>query len=443
MGSPVSATPLLVYALPLLAVLALYFHRRGSRERTTRRALADSAEVGLTDPVSLHPVINRNRCMGCGACVDACPEGDVLGVIAGQAELVNPTHCIGHGACQQSCPTDAITLAIGSERRGVEIPVLGSDFQTSVPGMFVAGELAGMGLIRNAVEQGRQALESVRKLDGIGEGDRLDVVIVGAGPAGFSASLAARSHGLRFATLEQEAFGGAIVHHPRGKILVTEPVELPLVGRVRIRETSKESLLAFWQRVRRDTGIAIRERERVEAIRPADGGFEVRTARGLLHARAVVLAVGRRGTPRKLEVPGESSSKVVYRLSDAEQYRGRRVLVVGGGDSALEAAVMLAETPGTEVTLCYRGQAFSRARRGNREKLERARAAGRVRVLLETTLEEIEPDRVRVRAGGAERAFANDTVIACVGGVLPKDFLAAVGVRTETRFGTPLFRCDD
>jgi thioredoxin reductase/Pyruvate/2-oxoacid:ferredoxin oxidoreductase delta subunit len=429
-----------VYLAPLAGGLALYFRRRRATERAHLRALERAEARGLHEPVSLHPVINRNRCMGCGACVEACPQGDVLGVIGGQAELVNPTHCIGHGACQRACPFDAITLVIGSETRGVEIPVLGADFQTDVPGIFVAGELAGMGLIRNAIEQGRRAVEAIRKLDGIGRGDRLDVVIVGAGPAGFAASLAAAQHGLRYVTLEQDALGGSLVHHPRGKIVVTHPVDVPMVGRVDLRSTSKESLLAFWERTRRETRLRVRERERVEAIErlPGDAGFEVRSTGGRYAARAVLLAVGRRGTPRRLGVPGEDRSKVVYRLADPEQYRDRRVLVVGGGDSALEAAAALARVRGTEVTLSYRGDGFFRAGPESEAGLEAARRTGRLEVILGSQVREIGPDAVRLATPSGERRLGNDTVIVCAGGVMPSDFLRAVGVRTRTKYGTPM-----
>ncbi len=434
-GAPAAT---LVYALPLALLLLAWFRVRRREELRCLEALERSRDAGLLEPVSLHPVIDRAVCMGCGACTRACPQGDVLGVVGGQAELVNPTHCIGHGACQRACPTDAIALAIGTETRGVEIPRLGPDFETNVPGVFVAGELGGMGLIRNAVQQGRRAVEAIRKLPGVGEGDRLDLVVVGAGPAGIAASLTALAHGLRFATLEQDTLGGAIRHHPRGKVVVLHPVEFPLVGRVRMREMPKEALLAFFERVCRDTGLRIREGERVEEVRPEGDGFAVRSSSGWLAARAVLLAVGRRGTPRRLGVPGEERSKVVYRLADPAQYRGARVLVVGGGNSALEAAIRLAEERGCRPTLAYRGRAFVRATPGNRERVAALSAAGRLDLRLETVVEEIAEDRVRLHTRSGSEWLGNDAVVVCAGGVLPTDFLRRIGVEVETRFGEPL-----
>jgi len=428
----------LVYLLPLVALLTAHLWRRGARERRSLRARDSSNRAGLGEPVSLHPVINPNRCMGCAACVEACPQGDVLGVIGGQAELVNPSHCIGHGACRESCPTDAIQLAIGTATRGVDIPVLGSDFQTNVEGIFIAGELGGMGLIRNAIEQGRRSMESIRKLPGIGSGDRLDVVIVGAGPAGLGASLTAVQHGMRFVTLEQETVGGAVRHHPRGKVVVLHPVDVPLVGKVRFREMTKEALLDFWNGVRKETGLRVQENERVAGIRRLEDGFEVKTSRTSYTARAVLLAVGRRGTPRKLGVPGEEAAKVVYRLVDAEQYRGRRVLVVGGGDSAVEAAIRLAEETDVEVTLSYRREVFQRVSPLNLDRLETAEKAGELRVLRGSEVLEIASGEVRVRSANGEHTLRNDDVIVCAGGLVPTEFLHQVGVEIETRYGTPI-----
>ncbi len=427
-----------IYGLPLVALLGAYFWHRRRIERRNLAAWDDTKAAGLDQPVSLHPEINRNRCMGCGSCVNACPQGTVLGLVEGQAELVGASQCIGHGACHASCPTDAISLVIGTETRGVEIPLLDPNFQTNVPGVFIAGELGGMGLIRNAIEQGRQAVEAISKLPGVGDGDRLDLVIVGAGPAGFGATLAAMQMGLRSATLEQDTLGGSIRHHPRGKVIVTHPVDVPLVGQVRIRETTKESLLDFWERVRAEHGVRIRENERVERVEKHGDGFVVSTSRSRYETRAVLLAVGRRGTPRKLEVPGEELEKVVYRLVSPEQYRGKHVLVVGGGDSALEAASRLAEVPDCETTLAYRGDAFVRANARSQQNVESARSRGRLTVKLRTEVREITADRVVLSGDGGRETLDNDIVIVCAGGVLPKDFLGEIGVSVETRFGTPI-----
>ena len=427
---------LILYGILLALALLPYAWMRRRRTARSLALLEESRSAGLTEPVSLHPVIDESRCLGCATCVAACPEQDVLGLVRGKAVLVNPSDCIGHGACREACPTHAITLVLGSETRGVDIPLLGADFQTNVPGLFVAGELGGMGLIRNAIEQGRQAIDALRRLPGMGSGDGLDVVIVGAGPAGFSATLAAREHGLRALTLEQDTLGGTVAHYPRGKIVMTRPAELPLHGRMQLRETSKESLIAFFREVEKRHRIEIRYGERVEAIRPVAGGFEVDTPKGRHAARAVLLAIGRRGTPRRLGVPGEERSKVVYRLIEPEQYRGRAVLVVGGGDSALEAALALAEVPDAVVTLSYRGNAFTRAKPKNRARVAAAAEKKRLQLLLESELKEIGADRVRLETREGPRELANDAVLVCAGGVLPTAFLQQIGVAIETKHGT-------
>ncbi len=421
---------------PTLLLCGYYLHRARRAEKVALAARSAARESGLAAPASLHPIVDPGLCLGCGGCVDACPEKGVLGLVQGKAELVEPTHCIGHGACRAACPTGAITLVFGTETRGVDIPHVRPDFETNVPGLFIAGELGGMGLIRNAIEQGRQSIESVRKLGGLGRSDRLDVVIVGSGPAGFSASLAAMKHGLRYATLEQETLGGTVAHYPRGKIVMTAPVDLPLVGKVRMRETTKEALLEFWRDVERRTGVEVRYEERVDAIEPNGDGFVVRSTRGAYRTRSIVLCIGRRGTPRRLGVPGEDLAKVTYRLIDPEQYRGRRVLVVGGGDSAIEAAVAISEQPGTTVHLSYRSEAFGRAKPKNRQRVDAAAAAGRLGVLLRSNVLEIRPDRVRLEQGGRPLDLANDAVIVCAGGILPTGFLKSIGVAVETKYGT-------
>ena len=425
-----------LYLVPLLLIFAFHYWKRSKKQRSSIKVFEEAVSAGLTEPASLHPLINRDRCLGCATCVKACPEHDVLGVIHGKAHLINPTHCIGHGACKKACPFDAIELVFGTEKRGVDIPHVGPDFQTNVPGLFIAGELGGMGLIRNAITQGVQAVESICTLDGIGRGDQLDLVIIGAGPAGIGASLAAKSRKLRFATVEQESLGGTVSHYPRGKIVMTAPVKIPLVGKMQFKETTKEVLMEFWEKLVAATGLVINVNERVENIEPGNGGFKIKTTKNSYTSRAVLLAIGRRGTPRTLGVPGEDKPKVVYRLIDPEQYCGQHVLVVGGGDSALEAAVSIANERGTTVTLSYRSEAFSRAKEKNRIKVDDAQKKGRLQVLMSSTVKEITDDKVTIHVNDKDMTIANDAVIVCAGGILPTPFLKSIGIEVETKYGT-------
>jgi len=425
---------LALYALPFAGIVAAYLLRRRKLEAVHTRKLAAAVDAGLAEPVSLHPVVDPVRCIGSSTCVSACPE-QALGIIGGKAQLTNPAECIGHGACAASCPVEAITLVFGTERRGVDIPLVKPNFETNVPGIFIAGELGGMGLIRKASEQGLQAMQSIAKRPKTSA--PLDVVIVGAGPAGLAAGLGAIAQKLRYRLIEQESdLGGAIYHYPRNKITMTAPVDLPVVGRVQFTEVSKETLMRFWQDIVTRAGVNIDFGTRMERLVADAGGYRVETTAGVLHAGAVLLAIGRRGTPRKLGVPGEELPKVVYRLVEAEQYRGQRVLVVGGGDSALEAALACAEQPDTRVTLAYRGDVFNRVKPKNRERLEAARSAQRIDVRLRTEVARIHADRVELSQDGVTSSIENDAVIVQAGGVLPSSLLRELGVTVETKYGT-------
>lgn len=429
-----------IYFTPLLAIWGIIIALRFKKQKDAFTARDEAVRTGMTDPASLHPVINPNRCLGCGSCVNACPEQahhQVLGIIADKSQLINPANCIGHGACKTACPADAITLVFGTERRGVDIPMVSPTFETNVPGIFIAGELGGMGLIRNAIEQGRQAIESIRKKEGIGRGPHLDVVIVGAGPAGFSASLGAMQHNLRCVTVEQDSLGGTVLQYPRGKLVMTAPVELPKFGKVYFKEIIKEELLEFWQGVEKKTRVKLNYEERVEEITRNGHGFEVKTTRDTYHTRTVLLAIGRRGTPRKLGVPGEALPKVVYRFIDPEQYRGQHVLVVGGGDSALEAVTSLVEEPGTFATISYRGEAFTRAKEKNRQKVKKAEEAGRLKVLMKSNVKKIIDRLVQIDYEGKLINIKNNAVIINAGGILPTNFLKKTGITVDTKYGTP------
>jgi len=428
---------LTLYLAPFLLVLTLYIARQRTLNRRGRERLHEARESGLTEPASIHPVINLTKCCGSGACVKACPE-KALSLIRGKAVLTDPTHCIGHGACLEACPVEAIQLVFGTEKRGMDIPFVSPTFETNVSNIFIAGELGGMGLIRKAAIQGKQAIDSI--LTKKNEGNDYDVIIVGAGPAGLSATLAAKEQNLKYLTIEQEvSLGGAIFKYPRNKVAMTQPVTLPIVGKVEMYDISKEELLGFWLRVLKEQELNVNFSERMENVLKTETGYQVKTSTNTYRTANVLLAIGRQGTPRRLGVSGEDQSKVVYRLIDPEQYRGQHILVVGGGDSAIEAAIALSDQPNTNVTLSYRSEAFGRVKAKNRDRLAEAEASNQINVELKSNVQEIRLDSVVMELADKEIVeIPNTAVIICAGGVLPTQFLKEIGVMVETHHGKPV-----
>ncbi len=212
----------LIYSLAAiicLAVVVIYLRKKSRESKTVDEKIKKAKEAGLHEPVSLHPYIDVNSCIQTGACIAACPEHDILGIRNGKATIINASQCIGHGACFHACPTGAITLRIGTEKRGVDLPHVSQSFETNVQGIFIAGELGGMGLIKNAVEQGRQAVDNIVKVIKKNHKATYDLIIIGAGPAGISGCLAARKHGLKFLLLEQDTLGGTVFTFPGKKLL--------------------------------------------------------------------------------------------------------------------------------------------------------------------------------------------------------------------------------
>jgi len=435
-----STDTLIILGIAGVMVLALvlpFYLRQRRLEHATDRAAEVAQRFGLSEPVSLHPVVSAEACIGTGNCIAACPEEHVLGIRHGQAVTVSPSRCIGHGLCARACPTEAIQLVFGSAKRGVEIPYIKGNFETNVPGLYIIGELGGMGLIRNAFEQGRQCIEGIAKLPKAPTG-LLDVLIIGCGPAGLSASVNCLHHGLRSATIEKEDVGGTVRYFPRKKVVMTAPVKVPGYGRLAFRELRKEELIDVWADIVAKTGLEVRTEEAVSAVTPVGGRFEVTSSKGRYAAQRVVLAIGRRGIPRKLGVPGENLPKVIYSLLEPEVFQGDRVLVVGGGDSAVEAALALSEQDGNRVTVSYRRDRFSRLKPRNLERIEEALAAHRIDLLWSSSVLAITPQSVAIR-DQAEREIeiANDVVAIFAGGELPTPFLRACGVAFDTKFGTP------
>ncbi|MBI1225159.1 MAG: FAD-binding protein [Bacteroidetes bacterium] len=422
----------------LFCAVVIFFYLK-KQKKTTQKTTAKieiAKQIGMHEPVSLHPVIDLGTCIKSGACIEACPEKDIIGIVHGRATLINAAECVGHGACFHACPVEAISLVIGTEKRGVDLPHVSENFETNVPGIYIAGELGGMGLIKNSVEQGEQAMNSIAKNIEQKGGDTYDVVIIGAGPAGISASLTAKRHGLNFITLEQDSLGGTVFNFPRSKIVMTAPVELPMYGKIKLFDTSKTELLNLWNEALLKNGITIQENTKVEGIQIDGEIFRVFTAKGKeFKTKNVLLAIGRRGSPRKLGVPGEGMEKVAYRLLEPENVIGKNVVVVGGGDSAIEAALSLAEQ--NQVVLSYRSEAFSRVKPKNREKLEAAIAEGKLDVKLKSNVVKIDKELVELaltETGGKE-ALKNDLVYIFAGGELPTQFLQKTGVEIKKRFG--------
>lgn len=430
-------------AVAILFVAFTYFYLRQQKRNSkiVEEKIKIAKEDGLHEPVSLHPVVDVNSCIQTGACIAACPEHDILGILNGKATTINTSRCIGHGACFHACPTQAITLCIGTEKRGVDLPHVDVTYETNVPGVYIAGEMGGMGLIKNAVEQGRQAVENiVKKIDKQVKAE-YDLIIIGAGPAGISASLAAKKHNLSALTLEQDSLGGTVFTFPRAKIVMTSPMDIPLYGKIKLRETSKLELLNLWNEVLGKNKIEIKEQSKVESIVFSDKRFVVETAAHEKYtAQKVLLAIGRRGTPRKLNIPGEMTSKVAYRLLEPELVKGKKIVVVGGGDSAIETALLL--TDQNQVTLSYRGETFGRIKSGNNVNIKLAMSQNRIEVRFNTNLTSIEEDHVKIKdlLSGEVTELENDLVYIFAGGELPAQFLEKIGITITKKFGEAILK---
>ena len=404
-----------------------------------KAALAHDEVVALGDevvPVSIHPEIDLDACIGSGACVRACPEDQVLGVTDGRARLVNPMSCIGHSACLSACPVGAITLVFGTATRGIELPKLTASFETTRPGIYIVGELGGMGLIRNAVEQGRQAADAIVKSGRRGSAGDLDAIVVGAGPSGIAAALALGAHGLRFLVVDQDKFGGTITHYPRAKVVMTGAIELPGYGTVRRKTMSKEDLVELWTDIRERTNLPVKEGVRVHAIEAEGAAWRVRG--DTFHDRAanVILALGRRGAPRELGVAGEELAKVVYRVIEPEVFADKRVLVVGGGNAAADTVIALADQGHCRALgLSYRRAELARVRASVRARVDELIRQAKVMPLFGTEVASISPHHVMLSSARGLQELDNDHVVVQIGGTAPSELLRSIGIELVEKRG--------
>lgn len=420
-----------------LITISFYLRKKKVVSKETIKKVTIAKEEGLFEPVSLHPHIDLNTCIGVGACITECPEKDILGIVNGVATVINTSHCIGHGACFHGCPVEAITLRIGTESRGVELPHVDESFESNIKGMYIAGELGGMGLIKNSVEQGSQAIENMVRSKKPSKENVIDVIIIGAGPAGISATLAAKKHGLSSITLEQNSLGGTVYTFPRSKIVMTAPMELPLYGKAKLYNTSKDELLQLWNKVILEHNLEILENTKVDSIVPIENDtFKIVTNTGKeFICNQVLMSIGRRGTPRKLGIPGEELPKVAYRLLEPEHISDKKIVVVGGGDSAIESALLLKDK--NDVILSYRKDQFARLKPKNKERILEATNDNSINIIFNSSLLSINDKSVSIKitTDSEVKQIDNDLVYIFAGGELPTKFLQNAGIEISKRFG--------
>jgi len=421
--------------LAIAAAICAFFLRGYLKSLKVREQKAQqSAEKGKLmseGPRAQHPHIDVNYCIGCQSCTHVCPEGDVLAMLGGKAAIVNGYKCIGHSLCAEACPVGAITMVMASPSMSADLPRLTPEFETNVPNLFIAGELGGLALIKNAVNQGRECIDTIALRIASApsvEKNIHDVVIIGAGPAGISSSLRAIEKKLKFVTIEKDEVGGTVSKYPRQKLVMTSPVEFPMYGKFEKLQLSKENLLAFWDMVLNRADFNAVTGEKIENIQKVGDVFTITSAHNQYRARAVILALGRAGDPRKLGVKGEELPKVMYRLIEADHYVNKKILVVGGGDSAVEAAMGLARQVGNEVTVSYRQSQFSRIKDRNAKRIDEDMRSGKLKVLFNSSPLEFKPDTVVLQVNGQTQEIPNDFAWIFAGGTPPNDFLKRVGI---------------
>ena len=427
-----------IVAIALAIPFLLYLKKLKVRETRAREA-AEKGKMYSSGPTAQHPHIDNVYCIGCSICTHVCPEGDVLAMLGGKAVIVNGHKCIGHALCAEACPVGAITMVMASASTGADMPSLTPEYETNVQNMFIVGELGGLALIKNAINQGRDCVDTItNRVKAMGAARSVpgvcDVLVVGAGPGGISASLRAIENKLSYITVEQDELGGTVAKYPRQKLVMTSPVNFPMYGKFKKMQLSKEELIAFWDKLRERTDFKLRSGEKVEDIQKGpDGIFTVTTTKGQYRSRSVVLALGRAGTPRKLGVKGEELPKVMYRLIEADHYINKKILVVGGGDSAVEAAMGLSQQTGNTVTLSYRQDRFARIKERNTKHIEESMRTGKVRVLFNSIPVEFKPNSVLINVKDTLQEIPNDYVWIFAGGTPPNAFLKKVGIEFGTR----------
>jgi thioredoxin reductase/ferredoxin len=401
-----------------------------------RRHHGHLAPAQVVGPRILVHDINDDRCTGCDACVAVCPT-NVLDLVANKSRVLRFEDCIQCEACMFACPTEALVMfPEGAHPPPLKVPEMDENFMTAVPGQYLIGEVAGKPLVKSAANLGRAVVEHMLATGmqpGVfgDSGTEVDVAIVGSGPGGLSAALSCIQRNLTYVVLEKEQqIASTIARYPKGKLVMAEPYDTANLSLLPVFDSSKEQLIPIWQELLERVQVAVRLGESVETVQQQrDGTFEVRSTVATYRAQRVVLSIGTRGKPRTLQVPGENLPKVFSLLEDPDEWRGRNVLVVGGGDSACEAALALADA-GAKVIISYRGKGFQRAAPKNKQAMEQYAHEGRIKAKLGSQVLAFEPDSVTIALGdGTQKRYPNDGAFVLIGADPPVAWLEKMGIR--------------
>jgi thioredoxin reductase/ferredoxin len=384
--------------------------------------------------------VNDDRCTGCDACVLVCPT-DVLELKSNKSRVIRFGDCIQCEQCANVCPTSALVMHYeGTEPPPVLVPDLDEYYQSKVPGLYLLGEAAGKPLVKNAVNLGRAVIEHALR-SGLRPGALapmnspsmpcLDVVIVGSGPAGLSAALSCVQRKLSCVVIEKDAFvASTIARYPKGKKVMAEPYDIRCVGLLPVWDSTKEQSILEWNRLLESVDLNLHMKEAVDSIKSEGSSFVVKSDKGSYRAQRVLLCIGTRGKPRRLGVTGEDQDFVQPLLDDPDKYQGRTVLVVGGGDSAVEAAIALS-TPElrNKVILSYRGKQFNRVKAKNRQDLDVAINQQRVLVLFGSTVQEFNKSATTLKlSDGRTRPIPVQNAFVLIGGDPPVKWLESMGI---------------
>ncbi|MFQ5652751.1 MAG: NAD(P)-binding domain-containing protein [bacterium] len=326
-----------------------------------------------------------------------------------------------------------------------ERPYLKKHNESNIPGLFIIGDLAGAPVIKYAMAQGYEVIEHIATRgasNGGGGKEVYDVLIIGAGAAGLNAALQAKARGMHYIVLEKNRIANTIENFPEGKWVYAEPDSQPPKGKLWLDGASKEDLMKNWHRIIDENKLKVRTNEGVEKIDKKDGVFQVTSSKATYRARHVVLATGQRGNPRKLDVPGEEQEHVYHRLYSPRKYKNESILVIGGGNSAVEAAITLSEQ--NKVYLSYRRGEFSRIFKDNERRLNEQIAAGKIEPVFHSTVVEFGKKQARLNVrenrSDRERTLPYDHAFVLIGADVPREFLQSLGIRMENEWQGSILR---